>query len=142
MVCAGWVLLARRSLPRCLAEREGGIHHLRKHLKELVGLGVLDCRGGRYLFSEFGAFCLNFERAENGELDTDERVRADHADQRARFLLAWEKDEVRSSSKPSPSMKPSEALVPESSQAEPDLEVLRSPSEVFTLARQYFERRR
>ena len=99
-----------------LLDREGGVHHLRKHLEELVGLVILERRGGRYQFSELGAFCLNFERASNGELDTAERVRADHALQRERFVNAWEKGEVRSrSAAPSPSVEVDETAVREPS---------------------------
>ena len=94
------------------------------------------------IFHEEGALNLKWERIWNGEQEADERVRADHDRQQMKFRDAWEKGEVHSSSKPSPSMKPSETPVPKSSQVEPDLEVLRSPSEVFTLARQSFERRR
>ena len=82
-----------------LLDREDSVHHLRKHLRELVSMGVLERRGEKYSFHEYGAFALELERAINGEYDADERVRADHAERRKEFRDAWEKGEVRSKSK-------------------------------------------
>jgi len=51
------------------------------------------------------AFALEWERAINVEYDADERVRADHAEQRKKFCGAWEIGEVRSKSKKAPKSK-------------------------------------
>jgi hypothetical protein len=88
-----------------LLDRKGSVHHLRKHLRELVSMGILERRGDKYSFQKYRAFALEWERAINGEYDADERVHADHADQRKKFREAWENGEVRSRSKKAPKPK-------------------------------------
>ncbi len=94
-----------------LLHREGGERHLKKHLGELVGIGLLRRQGSRYVLHEEIGRNLEIERDLNGEKETDERVRADHARQRKTFRKAWVKGEVRSQSEASEKMTGSQSRV-------------------------------
>lgn len=79
-----------------LLHREGGEHHLKRHLGQLVGMGMLRLQGQKYVLHKDRALNLMLERTFNGEAETDERVRTDHDRHRENFRDAWEKGEVRS----------------------------------------------
>jgi hypothetical protein len=85
-----------------LLHRKGGEHHLKKHLVEMVGMGLLRRQGDRYIRHQELESNLEIERGLNGEIATDKRVRADHDHQRKTFREAWEKGEVRSQSEARP----------------------------------------
>jgi hypothetical protein len=81
-----------------LVHREGSEHHLKRHLGELVGMGILRLQGQKYVLHEEMAHNLMIERNFNGEVDIGKRVRADHDLQRKNFRDAWVNGEVRSQS--------------------------------------------
>jgi hypothetical protein len=98
---AHWLGSATAKEIAALLHREGGERHLKRHLGELVGVGMLRLRGQKYVLHEDIALNLKLERTLNGEAKTDERVRTDHERQRENFREAWEKGEVRSESEAS-----------------------------------------
>jgi hypothetical protein len=71
------------------------VRDVRKHIETLVDELVLERHGEHYRFHPNSGIELWATREVNGEVETEERQKKDHDEQRERFKQLWEKGEVR-----------------------------------------------